>query len=80
MSLGATFNSMCASVQSARQELIRQERISTIGRMASSIVHDLRNQLASIYGGAEMMVDTDLSQAQVKRVAANIYKSSRRIQ
>lgn len=78
--LGATFNSMCASIQSARQELIRQERISTIGRMASSIVHDLRNPLAAIYGGAEMMVDTDLSPAQVKRLAANIYKSSRRIQ
>ena len=78
--LGATFNSMCGSIQSARQELIRQERISTIGRMASSIVHDLRNPLAAIYGGAEMMVDTDLSPAQVKRVAANIYKSSRRIQ
>jgi signal transduction histidine kinase len=71
---------MCASIQSARQELIRQERISTIGRMASSIVHDLRNPLAAIYGGAEMMVDTDLTPAQVKRVAANIYKSSRRIQ
>ena len=78
--LGATFNSMCESIQSARKELIRQERISTIGRMASSIVHDLRNPLAAIYGGAEMMVDTDLSQTQVKRVAANIYKSSRRIQ
>ena len=25
--LGATFNSMCASIQSARQELIRQERM-----------------------------------------------------
>ncbi|MEZ5352876.1 MAG: histidine kinase dimerization/phospho-acceptor domain-containing protein [Bryobacteraceae bacterium] len=71
---------MCGSLQAARQELIRQERISTIGRMASSIVHDLRNPLAAIYGGAEMMVDTDLSQAQVKRVAGNIYRSSRRIQ
>jgi signal transduction histidine kinase len=78
--LAATFNMMCASLQSARQELIRQERISTIGRMASSIVHDLRNPLAAIYGGAEMMVDTELSPPQVKRLAANIYRSSRRIQ
>jgi signal transduction histidine kinase len=78
--LGATFNSMCDSLQVAQQELIRQERISTIGRMASSIVHDLRNPLAAIYGGAEMMVDTDLSPPQVKRLAMNIYKSSRRIQ
>jgi signal transduction histidine kinase len=78
--LAATFNSMCASLQAARQELIRHERISTIGRMASSIVHDLRNPLAAIYGGAEMMVDTDLTQAQVKRLASNIYRSSRKIQ
>lgn len=78
--LSATFNSMCESLQVAQQELIRQERISTIGRMASSIVHDLRNPLAAIYGGAEMMVDTDLSPVQVKRLALNIYKSSRKIQ
>jgi signal transduction histidine kinase len=78
--LAETFNMMCSSLQSARQELIRQERISTIGRMASSIVHDLRNPLAAIYGGAEMMVDTELSPPQVKRLAANIYRSSRRIQ
>lgn len=78
--LGKTFNAMCESIQKARQELILQERISTIGRMASSIVHDLRNPLAAIYGGAEMMVDTDLTPQQAKRVAANIYRSSRRIQ
>jgi signal transduction histidine kinase len=78
--LAATFNMMCESLQKARRELIRQERISTIGRMASSIVHDLRNPLAAIYGGAEMMVDTDLAQPQMKRLAANIYQASRRIQ
>ncbi|MBL8291605.1 MAG: HAMP domain-containing protein [Bryobacterales bacterium] len=78
--LAATFNSMCESLQQARDELIRQERISTIGRLASSIVHDLRNPLAAIYGGAEMMVDTELTSGQVKRLAANIYRSSRRIQ
>jgi signal transduction histidine kinase len=78
--LAATFNSMCQSIQTAQGELIRQERISTIGRMASSIVHDLRNPLAAIYGGAEMMVDTELTAPQMKRLAENIYRSSRRIQ
>jgi signal transduction histidine kinase len=77
--LAATFNSMCASLQSARAELIRQERISTIGRLSSSIVHDLRNPLAAVYGGAEMLVDTDLPGTQVKRLAGNIYRASRRI-
>jgi signal transduction histidine kinase len=71
---------MCDSIQSARAELIRQERISTIGRLSSSIVHDLRNPLAAIYGGAEMLVDTELSTPRMKRLAANIYRASRRIQ
>ena len=78
--LARTFNAMCASIQSARAELIRQERIATIGRLSSSIVHDLRNPLAAIYGGAEMLVDTELSPPQMKRLAANIYRASRRIQ
>ncbi len=78
--LAATFNTMGASIQSARQELIRQERIATIGRLSTSIVHDLRNPLAAIYGGAEMLVDRELSSDQVRRLAKNIYRSSRTIQ
>ncbi|HZT38103.1 MAG TPA: ATP-binding protein [Bryobacteraceae bacterium] len=77
--LARTFNAMCASLRSARDELIRRERISTIGRLSTSMIHDLRNPLAAIYGGAEMLVDDDLSPPQVKRLAGNIYRSSRRI-
>lgn len=78
--LAVTFNSMCASIQNARQELIRQERLATIGHLSTSIVHDLRNPLAAVYGGSEMLVDGDLPPAQVKRLANNIYRASRRIQ
>jgi signal transduction histidine kinase len=78
--LAQTFNAMCDSIRAARTELIRQERISTIGRLSSSIVHDLRNPLAAIYGGAEMLVDAGLSPEQRDRIAVSIYRSSRRIQ
>src|SRR5579872_2281743 len=78
--LAETFNSMCASIRKAREDLIRQERIATIGRLSTSIIHDLRNPLAAIYGGAEMLVDTKLSGAQVERLAANIYRASRQVQ
>jgi signal transduction histidine kinase len=78
--LTETFNNMCSSIQSARRELIQKEQIATIGRLSTSIVHDLRNPLAAIYGGAEMMVDSDLPPPQVKRLAQNIYRASRRIQ
>ena len=78
--LARTFNNMCASIRQAREELIRQERISTIGRLSASIVHDLRNPLAAIYGGSEMLVDRELPPGHVKRLASNIYQASRRIQ
>jgi signal transduction histidine kinase len=78
--LAAVFNAMCASIQDGRQELIRQERIATIGRLSTSIVHDLRNPLAAIYGGAEMLIDGELTSGQVQRLAGNIYRSSRRMQ
>jgi signal transduction histidine kinase len=77
--LAQTFNAMCHSIRTARDEVIRQERLATISRLSTSIVHDLRNPLASIYGGAEMLVDDDLPPQQVKRLAANIYRSSVRV-
>ena len=73
--LARTFNTMCASIRQAREDLIRQERISTIGRLSGSIVHDLRNPLAAIYGGAEMLVDAELPPANVK-LAGGQYLSS----
>jgi signal transduction histidine kinase len=78
--LAETFNGMSESIQTAREELTRQERISTIGRLSTSIVHDLRNPLAAIYAGAEMLFDSHLSMDQVRRLGTNIYRASRGIQ
>jgi HAMP domain-containing protein len=78
--LAGTFQSMCESIRQARQELIRRERISTIGQLSTSIVHDLRNPLAAIYAGAEMMMDGDIPEEQTRRLARNIYRASRGIQ
>jgi signal transduction histidine kinase len=78
--LGRTFNAMRESLKEARRQLIRQERLTTIGRLSTSLVHDLRNPLAAIYGGAEMLMDAELSAEQVRRLAASIYRSSRRVQ
>jgi signal transduction histidine kinase len=78
--LAATFNTMCASIREAREELIRSERIATIGRLATSIVHDLRNPLATIYAGAEMLLYSQLSEAMTHRLAGNMFGASRRIQ
>jgi signal transduction histidine kinase len=75
--LGESFNSMCSSIESARAELIQHERLNSVARLATIVVHDLRNPLASIYAGAEMLVDNELPRAQIKRLANNMYQASR---
>jgi signal transduction histidine kinase len=78
--LARAFNAMSDSIQQARKELIAQERLNTIGRLSSSIVHDLRNPLAAIYGGAEMLADNEnLSPPQSRRLALSIYRASRHV-
>ena len=45
----------------------------------ASIVHDLRNPLATIHGSAEILVRSRLSQPQVDRIARNMYNASVRM-
>jgi signal transduction histidine kinase len=78
--LAATFNQMCDSIERARADLIRQEQMDTIGRLGSSLVHDLRNPLAAIYGGAEMLMDGHLPAEHTKRITSNIYRACHRMQ
>ena len=44
-----------------------------------SVVHDLRNPLATIHGSAEMLAGSRLSQPQVHRIARNMYCASVRM-
>jgi signal transduction histidine kinase len=53
--LARSFNQMRSSVKEGQAELIRRERLATIGQMASSIIHDLRSPLAAISTAAEML-------------------------
>src|SRR5579884_341102 len=54
-------------------------RDEALGTLAISIVHDLRNPLAAIYSGAEMLNTTHLSPEQVRRLARNMFTASVRI-
>lgn len=42
-----------------QQERLRDERVSTIGRLASSIIHDLRTPVTVIRGAAELLAELD---------------------
>ena len=58
------FNRMRASLRKTQQELLEAERLATIGRMASSISHDLRHSLAAIVANAEFLCESKLSSDQ----------------
>lgn len=53
--LGDAFDLMRRRLKNAREELLVAERLATIGRMASSISHDLRHYLSAVYANAEFL-------------------------
>jgi signal transduction histidine kinase len=56
-----SFKRMRDSLLKTQQELLDAERLATIGRMASSISHDLRHSLAAIVANAEFLCESRLS-------------------
>src|SRR5579862_6839089 len=58
------FNRMRSSLLKTQQELLEAERLATIGRMASSISHDLRHSLAAVVANAEFLLESRLSTEQ----------------
>jgi signal transduction histidine kinase len=55
------------------------KRVSSIGWLSTSIVHDLRNPLGAIYAASELLVKADAGPTQVKRLATNIYRAAGRM-
>ncbi len=58
------FDRTRVSLQKAQHELVDAERLATIGRMASSISHDLRHSLAAVVANAEFLCESDLTPVQ----------------
>jgi len=53
--LSHAFDAMRDQLRRSQQELVESARLAVIGRMASSISHDLRHYLSSIYANAEFL-------------------------
>ncbi len=62
--LTRAFDRMRASLLKSQQDLLESEQLATIGRMASSISHDLRHSLAAIVANSEFLCDSHLTPAQ----------------
>jgi len=66
------FDRMRRSLQKTHRELLDAERLATIGRMASSVSHDLRHSLAAVMANAEFLCESDLTPNQREELYAEI--------
>jgi signal transduction histidine kinase len=58
--LSRVFAQMRDEIEKTNRALLESERLATIGRMASSVSHDLRHYLAAVYANAEFLASPSL--------------------
>jgi signal transduction histidine kinase len=58
--LSRVFARMRDQIEKTDRALLEAERLATIGRMASSVSHDLRHYLAAVYANAEFLASPTL--------------------
>ncbi|HLJ26379.1 MAG TPA: ATP-binding protein [Candidatus Angelobacter sp.] len=68
----ASFIRMRDDLQATQRKLLESERLATMGRMASSISHDLRHQLTSIVANSEFLSEPDLDRGQSEELYQEI--------
>jgi len=72
LELSAAFAGMRSEIHQANRALLESERLATIGRMASSVSHDFRHYLATIYANAEFLAGDQLSLKERTEILADI--------
>lgn len=70
--LSTAFAGMRNEIQQANRALLESERLATIGRMASSVSHDLRHYLAAIYANSEFLASHRLCEKERAEIFAEI--------
>jgi signal transduction histidine kinase len=77
--LAQAFDGMRRSLKQTQAALLRSERLATIGQMASSIVHDLRNPLATITTAAEVLGRDGIAPARRNSLLDTQLRASQRM-
>jgi signal transduction histidine kinase len=71
--LSAAFARMRSEILATNRTLLESEKLVTIGRMASSVSHDLRHYLAAVYANAEFLSSPHLSDQERTEFFADIH-------
>lgn len=72
LELSSSFSRMREEIQQTHRALLESERLATIGRMASSVSHDLRHYLAAVYANAEFLALARLSEIERNEILSDI--------
>jgi signal transduction histidine kinase len=70
--LSVAFDGMRREILMANKALLEAERLATIGRMASSVSHDLRHYLAAVYANAEFLATSEFSEQERMDILSDI--------
>jgi signal transduction histidine kinase len=70
--LSTAFARMRSEVHKANRAVLESERLATIGRMASSVSHDLRHYLAAIYANSEFLASDRFSPRERAEIFSDI--------
>ena len=73
LQLAVNFQAMQTQIKDSNQARLEIERLATIGRMATSVSHDLRHHLASIYANAEFLAAADSTDEERVEFFADIH-------
>jgi signal transduction histidine kinase len=77
--VAGAFERMRENMRRAQSQLLDAERMATIGRMASSISHDLRLPLSAVVANAEFLCETGLGAAEREDLYQEIRSAVARI-
>jgi signal transduction histidine kinase len=74
LDLAREFNSMARAVEERERELVRQERLAAVGKMAAMITHEVRNPLSSIGLNTELLEEELASGSdEARKLCASIH-------
>ena len=78
--LARAFDQRRNSLKQTQTELLKRERLATIGQMAGSIIHDLRNPLATISTSAEILSREGIALERRQTLVESQLRASKRMQ
>lgn len=68
-----------ASLRAAQDNLVRSERLASVGRLAAGLAHEVGNPIAAIVGMQDLLLTGDLDRAEVRDFLVRMRAETERI-